>query len=56
MSMMFYNALKRKSLPERFLALPRQPHGPAEPKMVLKKQQTNLEWIEHFLLGKPMSF
>jgi len=55
-SIMFYNALKKRGVPVRFLALPRQPHGPAEPKMVLKKQQTNLEWIEHFLLGKPMFF
>lgn len=45
-SVMFYNALKRRSVPVRLLVLPRQPHGPGEPRMVLKTQQSNLEWME----------
>jgi dipeptidyl aminopeptidase/acylaminoacyl peptidase len=53
---MFYNALKRRNVPVRFLALPRQPHGPTEPKMVLKVQQTNLEWMQHYLLNQPIAF
>jgi dipeptidyl aminopeptidase/acylaminoacyl peptidase len=53
---MFYNALKRRDVPVRFLVLPRQPHGPTEPKMALKVQQTNLEWMQHYLLNKPIGF
>lgn len=47
---MFYNALKRRNVPVRFLVLPRQPHGPSEPKMLLKVMQTNIEWMEKYLL------
>lgn len=52
---MYYDALKRRGVPVRFLVLPRQPHGQTEPKMSLKLLQTNLEWMEltcwvhHFL-------
>jgi dipeptidyl aminopeptidase/acylaminoacyl peptidase len=46
---MFYNALKRRNVPVRLLALPRQPHGPNEPKMILQVMQTNLEWFEKYL-------
>jgi hypothetical protein len=28
---------------------PRQPHGPNEPKMLLKVMQTNLEWFNKYL-------
>lgn len=44
-----YNALKRKGVPVRMLALPRQAHGPVEPKMVLKVMQSNLEWMDKYL-------
>ncbi|MEJ7911728.1 MAG: S9 family peptidase [Chitinophagaceae bacterium] len=53
---MFYNALKRRDVPVRFLVLPRQPHGPTEPKMALKVAQTNLEWMQHYLLDKAKTF
>lgn len=46
---MFYNALKRRNVPVRLLVLPRQPHGPVEPRMVLKTQQSNLEWFEKYI-------
>ena len=46
---MFYRALKRRGVPVRFLALPRQPHGPVEPKMVLKVMQSNVEWFDKYL-------
>jgi dipeptidyl aminopeptidase/acylaminoacyl peptidase len=55
-SVMFYNALKRREVPVRFLVLPRQPHGPTEPKMALKVAQTNLEWMQHYLLGNSKAF
>jgi dipeptidyl aminopeptidase/acylaminoacyl peptidase len=45
----FYNALKVQSVPVRMIVLPRMPHGPNEPKMVLKIMQTNLEWFEKYL-------
>ncbi len=53
---MFYNALKRREVPVRFLVLPRQPHGITEPKMVVKVNQTNLDWMQHYLLGNPKAF
>jgi dipeptidyl aminopeptidase/acylaminoacyl peptidase len=53
---MFYNALKRRGVPVRFLVLPRQPHGPTEPKMLLKVMQTNLDWMQHYLMGTKIGF
>jgi dipeptidyl aminopeptidase/acylaminoacyl peptidase len=44
-----YNALKAQGVPVRMLVLPRQPHGPSEPKMLLKVMQTNLEWFNKYL-------
>ncbi|MSP08492.1 MAG: S9 family peptidase [Chitinophagaceae bacterium] len=51
-SIMFYNALRRRNIPVKLLILPRQPHGPIEPRMVLKTMQTNIEWFESLL--KPL--
>jgi dipeptidyl aminopeptidase/acylaminoacyl peptidase len=48
-AVMFYNAMKRRNVPVRLLALPRQPHGPQEPRMVLKTMQTNVEWFEKYI-------
>lgn len=48
-SVMFYNALRRRNVPVRLLALPRQPHGPQEPRMVLKVMQANVEWFEKYI-------
>lgn len=45
----FYNALKQQGVPTRMLVLPRQPHGPTEPKMQLAAMQSNLEWFEKYL-------
>ncbi len=44
-----YNALKAQGVPVRMLVLPRQPHGPNEPKMLLKVMQTNVEWFNKYL-------
>ena len=49
----FYNALKVKGVPTRMIVLPRQPHGPNEPKMQLAAMQANLEWFEKYLGSKP---
>jgi dipeptidyl aminopeptidase/acylaminoacyl peptidase len=48
----FYNALKQQGVPTRMIVLPRQPHGPTEPKMQLAAMQSNLEWFEKYLGGK----
>lgn len=45
----FYRALKMRGVPTRMLELPRQPHGPNEPKMMQIVMQTNLEWFEKYL-------
>ena len=49
----FYNALKAQGVPTRMLVLPRQPHGPTEPKMQLAAMKSNLEWFDKYLGGKP---
>ncbi len=54
---MFFNALKRRNVPVRFLVLPRQPHGPTEPKMVMAVMRSNLEWFDKYLgSGEKKSF
>jgi dipeptidyl aminopeptidase/acylaminoacyl peptidase len=45
----FYNALKAQGVPTRMLVLPRQPHGPTEPRMQLAAMKANLEWFEKYL-------
>ena len=52
---MFYNALRRRNVPVRMLAMPRQAHGPVEPTMMLKTMQTNVEWFEKYI-GNKKSF
>ncbi|HEY0761986.1 MAG TPA: S9 family peptidase [Pyrinomonadaceae bacterium] len=48
----FYNALKVKGVPTRMLVLPRQPHGPNEPKMQLATMKANLEWFDKYIGSK----
>lgn len=45
----FYQALKAQGVPTRMLVLPRQPHGPTEPRMQLAAMQANLDWFEKYL-------
>lgn len=45
----FYNALKLQGVPTRMIVLPRQPHGPTEPRMQLAAMQSNLDWFEKYL-------
>jgi dipeptidyl aminopeptidase/acylaminoacyl peptidase len=45
----FYNALRAQGVPTRMLVLPRQPHGPTEPRMQLAAMQANLDWFEKYL-------
>ena len=44
-----YTALKRQGVPTRMLILPRQPHGPNEPKMQIAAMQSNLDWFDKYL-------
>jgi hypothetical protein len=44
------SALKEQGAPVRMLVLPRRPHGPTEPKMLLLAMQANLEWFDRYLL------
>ncbi len=48
----FYNALKTQGVPTRMLVLPRQPHGPNEPKMQMATMKANLEWFEKYIGSK----
>lgn len=48
-SVMFYNALRRRGIPVKLLVLPRQPHGPFEPKMVMVAMHSNLDWFKEYL-------
>jgi dipeptidyl aminopeptidase/acylaminoacyl peptidase len=48
----FYNALRAQGVETRMLVLPRQPHGPNEPKMQLAAMKANLEWFEKYIGGK----
>jgi dipeptidyl aminopeptidase/acylaminoacyl peptidase len=45
----FYNALKTQGVITRMLVLPRQPHGPTEPKMQLAAMNANLDWFQKYL-------
>jgi dipeptidyl aminopeptidase/acylaminoacyl peptidase len=45
-----YNALRQQNVPTRMLVIPRQNHGPVEPKAWLKIMESNLEWFETYLL------
>jgi len=44
-----YNALKQQGVPVRMLVMPRQAHGPTEPKMLFKVMQTNVEWFHKMI-------
>ena len=46
-----YNALRRQGVPTRMIVLPRQPHGPNEPKMQIAAMQSNLDWFDKYLMG-----
>lgn len=46
---MFYNALRRRGVPVKFLVLPRQAHGPTEPRITMKIMESNLEWFSNYI-------
>ncbi len=48
----FYHALKAQGVPTRMLVLPRQPHGPTEPRMQQAAMQANLDWFDKYIGSK----
>jgi len=49
----FYTALKKVGVPTDMLILPRQPHGPNEPRLLKRVQEWHLDWINKYTLGTP---
>jgi dipeptidyl aminopeptidase/acylaminoacyl peptidase len=47
----FYTALKKVGVPTDLLLLPRQPHGPREPKLLKSVHEWHLDWINRYTLG-----
>ncbi|PYM08781.1 MAG: hypothetical protein DMD82_01595 [Candidatus Rokuibacteriota bacterium] len=47
----YYTALKKVGVPTDLLLLPRQPHGPREPKLLKAVHEWHLAWINKYTLG-----
>jgi len=47
----FYIGLKKTGVPTDLLILPRQPHGPREPKLLKACVKWHREWIDRYTLG-----
>ncbi len=45
----FYVALKRRGIPTEMIILPRTPHGPREPKLLMGVSDHILKWFEKYL-------
>jgi dipeptidyl aminopeptidase/acylaminoacyl peptidase len=48
----FYNALRLRGVPTELLILPRQPHGPREPKLLRTCHEWFLRWTEKYTRGR----
>jgi dipeptidyl aminopeptidase/acylaminoacyl peptidase len=48
----FYNALRATGVPTEMLVLPRQPHGPREPKLLGTCHEWFLRWTERYTRGQ----
>ena len=48
----FYNALRLRGVPTDLLILPRQPHGPREPKLLRTCHEWFLRWTEKYTRGR----
>ena len=49
----FYSALKRRGIPTEMIVLPRTPHGPREPKLLMEVSPRILKWFNEFTTMKP---
>ena len=47
----FYTALKKVGVPTDLLLLPRQPHGPREPRIQRSVAEWTLDWINRYTLA-----
>ncbi|MDH5590723.1 MAG: prolyl oligopeptidase family serine peptidase, partial [Gemmatimonadota bacterium] len=45
----FYRALQRRHVPTEMIVLPRTPHGPREPKLLMEVSPLILKWFEQYL-------
>ncbi|MDP2956264.1 MAG: S9 family peptidase [Longimicrobiales bacterium] len=45
----FYRALQRRGVPTEMIALPRTPHGPQEPKLLMEVSPIILKWFDKHL-------
>lgn len=48
----FYRALLRRGVPTEFIILPRTPHGPTEPKLLMEVSPRILKWFDNHLKRK----
>ena len=48
----FYTALKKVGVPTELLILPRQPHGPREPRLLRTCHERFVAWIERYAGGR----
>jgi dipeptidyl aminopeptidase/acylaminoacyl peptidase len=48
----FYTALARRGVPTELIVLPRTPHGPQEPKLLMEVTPRILDWFERHLRGR----
>lgn len=52
----FYTALRRRGVPTEFMILPRTPHGPQEPKLMMQVTPRILQWFDaHLRKARPVS-
>lgn len=52
----FYSALRRRGIPTEFMILPRTPHSPTEPKLLMQVTPRMLRWFDLQLRrGKPIT-
>jgi dipeptidyl aminopeptidase/acylaminoacyl peptidase len=49
----FYTALRKVGVPTDLLLLPRQPHGPREPRLQRTVMTWTLDWIDKYTLAAP---
>ncbi len=47
----FYTALKKAGVTTELVVLPRQPHGPREPRLLKACQRWHLDWLGRYTLG-----
>src|SRR3970282_1590864 len=45
----FYRALQRRGVPTEMIVLPRTPHGPQEPKLLMEVSPLILKWFDKHL-------